>query len=282
MFQQLGPILSQTKTYTIMNKAEAKILTDDYINYNHPQSGNCPHFDIDGERIRGYVFTRGELSPLLGDNKTKHLFLMLALSPDAANPTAKFLNLIIAGVAKGGTVGTYNIDESAFLVTSSPVLTFSAAPLQTIKNNLKSIKSIFRGFGNKNNDEKQPDIEFINAHSEFAIFGNGAHLYKAVEEKMEKIKGFHFGEKHHSDTDGSTYLKDLKDLGLIDPPTGAQDTDQFIFMPIIRKKNPDDTAYNPHYLSIAVSRFIDGSDSGDKYEYCLPCPSACPKNYPLT
>lgn len=251
-----------------MDKAAAKTLTDDYI-----ANGDDTHFDFEGNRIKGYVFTRAELSPLLGNPVTKHLFLMLGLSTDSANPPAKYLNLIVAGITKN----TNLIDESSFLVTSSPVVTFPAVQLAEVAHHLKSSETISEV---KKNEQKIPRIVFENGHSEFILYGNNAHLYTNTN-LTTKIKGYHFGDVHDGDIDESTYLQDLRDLGLINPPAGAQPTDQFIFMPIIRKNNPDPTVLAKPYLSIAVSRYINGSISGKIYEYCLPCPSACPNNFPL-
>jgi hypothetical protein len=242
----------------IEKKQDVITSINDYLS-----NGTADHFKIGADTIKGFVFKRSELHGLLGSENNKHLFLMWGLKADQQNPPAKHLNLIIAGVLKNHVNNTYSIDDSIFLEADS-VVKINVA----LYGSLKSI-------GNTANEIEQK--KFASAHFDFLRNGNSQHLYIT---DGEKIKGYHLGDNLYLQGP-STYLEDLRSLGLICPVTSANALDSFIFKPIIRKYNPDNTTVTNPYLSVAISNYTLETMHGPIVEYCLPCPSACPTNYPI-
>lgn len=265
--------------------AEAKELTDAYIN----SRGGVKHCKIKGNAITGYIFTRKELSSLLNEGKN-HLFLMWGLSPKDVEHDKRYLNLIIGAVSKTEKEGQdteyklNTVGEKPFLKTSFPIY-ITPIPIDKNEDNsshksgyfekLALSDTIFFIKSIADTIDRESLKKGIADHVE-ALKNSNNSIFN-LDETNEKVKAYHLGEK----SEDRYYLQDLKELTLWKPPTTAKDEDQFIFMPLIRSKDPNGTRLKKPYLSVAISQFKAGTLEGEAMEYCLPCPSACPTNYPL-
>lgn len=228
-----------------VTKSDAKIFTNDYMNY-----GNSTHFMLGGERIRGFVMTRRELRELIYVGNVSHnLFMMLALHPIASNPPVKHLDLII------GRIKGYTLSTDKFIKADSPYLGSISCSEGLL------VESMF--------GERVSCAELMPLLNKFANDGCDDHL---TATNGLKIKGYTFD------------LRDIRNAGLDAELDTSNGNDTYIFMPVIR---PAYTPFDREYLSIAVGRInigtgeLLGSANAVAIEYCLPCPTACPNNFPI-
>jgi hypothetical protein len=220
---------------------------------NFAINGNVSHFKFGGNPIKGYIFKRSELEQLIDQTNSKHIFCMWALGSVKHAGSGAYLNLILAGMTTDAQ-GVYSIDENLFIESDQLPYT---GPL-----------ILGGGYTSKSNSGYPiPPADLHVIQSAFFTSNNNQHLYPLVG---QKIKGAHLGQNN---------FIDLIILGLINPPTGSNPNDKFIFMPVIRSKNHDGVQLDRHYLSIGVAAYANGALQGQIIEYCLPCPSACPATF---
>jgi hypothetical protein len=226
-------------------KNDARTLMNDYY-----ANATGVHFKPAGKSINGFIFTRTELYRLFEGSGTKHVFLMLALQPYLVDPTYKHITLIAGSVSGGVSAGT--LDLTKFEIGQP--LFYPTLSGGKIKPHWEA------GPG-----EDMPSPTVISRHGDFLENGATAHLYPITN---SKIRGYHLENN------------DLTSLGLMTALTAENCLDRFIFMPIIRTKNYDGTSVSLPYLSMVASRY-NGALNGNAREYCLPCPTSCPSNFPI-
>jgi hypothetical protein len=220
---------------------------------NFAINGNVNHFKIGGNPIKGYIFKRSQLTRLIDQANSKHIFCMWALGSVNHAGSGAYLNLILAGITTDAQ-GVYRIDESLFIESEQLPYT--------------GMLNLGGGYTSKSNSGYPiPPVDLHAFQSTFINSNYDQHLYPLVG---QKIKGAHLGQNNFTD---------LIILGLINSPTGATPNDEFIFMPVIRSKNHDGVQLDRHYLSIGVAAYANGTLQGQIIEYCLPCPSACPATF---
>lgn len=227
----------------------AENITRDYF-----KNGNQTHFKFGGKTIKGYLFTRKELTDLFENNSNNEIFMMLALS--GTNPN-KYLNIVLAKMHDN------TMNTGTMIVSSDP---------PCVDNVIYSAK----GLSIKSSDRKHPDKNKESALGQPILVEELKRIQDAFENATD-------GHLTCTTTDRiKCYRLDRQDLNdlTLDKP-GNQD-DKFIFMPVIRpKRATDPTPLTKDYLSLAVARFdpVNKKVSGAIIEYCLPCPSTCATNY---
>lgn len=230
----------------------AKTITGDYVT-----NGNHNHFKFSGKIIKGYQFTRKELTDLLENNMNNELFMMLALSGTHPN---KYLNIVLAKMHDNV------MNMETMIISSDP---------PCVDNVIYSAKGLII----KSSDRKHP-----NKNKE-SILGQPIPV-----EELERIQdAFETATDDHLRCTATNRIKcyrldrqDFNDLTLDHRVTTANQDDIFLFMPIIRPIRPNDPLpLSKDYLSLAVARFDPATKkvSGAIIEYCLPCPSTCATNY---
>lgn len=227
-----------------ISKADAQKMTNDYINF-----GNASHFDYAGQPIKGFLFTRKELVTLFNSAPPEGLLLMYALSPESASLDNKHLNLVVGGIYAG------LIDPDNLIVSQqNPYTGQTTFTDNEIKGGPGLVITI---------------DELIQMQTAFTSRTSRDH-HILTSTTGTKIKGIRLT------------VDDLHDIDLHIPLTETNKNDKYIFMPVVRSGYyiaPFDRAY----VSIATARFneTDSTVIGKIIEYCLPCPSACPTNYPI-
>lgn len=236
----------------IIDATTAERITGDYV-----KNGNQNHFKFGGKIIKGYQFTRKELTDLFENDTNNEIFIMLALSTDSG--MSKYLNIILAKMHDN------SMNLSTMIVSKTAPYT---SDIIYIADEI-SIKSSGRGMSkNASLGAGQPippeELERIQDAFENATDG---HLACTT---TDRIKCYRLDRQ------------DFNDLTLDQPVTTTNQDDIFMFMPVIRPKRANDPIpLTKDYLSLAVAYFDPATKkvSGAIIEYCLPCPSACALNY---
>lgn len=217
--------------------------TAQMLTNNYINFGNEAHFLYGSNRITGFIFTRQELFELLEDPNC-HLFVMLGLSGDA---NSGHLNIVIGPV-----------HDASSQINTNKLITSSLPPYTTSFNYSASLSI----FGEKG-DRVTRNV-FDRLQQDYAQNSNNNHL---TSTSGIKVKAYHLD---HSDINHLTLNDQLNPDNL---------DDLFIFIPVIR--DSFNSPYDRPYLSIAVAQYEGGEIGEVIIEYCLPCPTACPKNYPI-
>lgn len=228
-----------------ISKADAQKMTNDYINF-----GNASHFDYAGQPIKGFLFTREELVTLFNSAPPEGLLLMYALSPKSADLADKHMNLVVGGIYAGfidpdNLIVSQQIPHTGQTTFTDNEIKWGPGITPIPIDELRQMQTAFTS--------RTP----VDHHILTSTTGT-------------KIKGIRLT------------IGDLQDIDLHIPPTAVNKNDKYIFMPVVRSENLIDP-YDQAYVSIATARFneTDSTVIGTIIEYCLPCPSACPNNYPI-
>ena len=229
----------------------AKSITGDYVT-----KGNALHFLFNGKTIKGYQFTRQELTNLFENDLNNEIFMMLALS--GAEPN-KYLNVVLAKMHDN------EMNLGTMIVSSNDPYTDNVIyNAQEIA--IKSSGRMMNKGALLEEGQPIPIEELVRIQDAY----NNATDYHITCTNTDRIKCYRIDRQ------------DLFDLKLNDTVTAANKNDIFMFMPVIRPKRANDPIpLTKDYLSLAVARFdpLTRKVVGAIIEYCLPCPSACAINY---
>lgn len=234
-----------------INETAAERITSDYV------GSTATHFLFDGKTIKGYQFTREELTNLFENNLNNEIFIMLALSGTDPN---KYLNIVLAKMHDN------SMNTGTMIVSSNPPyvdkVIYSAKGLAIKSSDRKHPKKNVKSFLG------QPitvdELRLMQTAFETATIDHLSCTQK------DRIKCYRLDRQ------------DFIDLKLDVPVTNTNKNDIYLFIPLIRPTRPyDPIPTSKDHLSLAVARFDPGTKnvSGAIIEYCLPCPSACAVNY---
>lgn len=160
-------------------------------------------FDIYGNFIKGFIFTREELHRLLGSNKSSYLFLMLGR--DAIGETGK-LELFLSRA-------------SNFKIDTNSVIQSNESPITLPVSSDKSIK----GFKTSNDPSYQNQQLLKTIHE--------GKVNPLLASDNRKLKGFNF------------LREELDFIGMSKPLNATNKKDSFAFIPVLKQKsnsNPKD------------------------------------------
>lgn len=236
-----------------MNLEEVKPYLKHYL-----KNGDQKHFKYHGKIIKGFIFTREQLSGLI--DTSKHLYAMWGVKDEVLD-SEEHLSLIIGAVATDKLP-----DLPGDLLTDKFEIN-----LEVYTEKIESHGRIKRYHKSMSLSDGEPLTPFqLETMLKDFETAETKHLYgeEGTEyNEANKVKGYHLEPD------------DIDALKLRETISTANKNDEFIIMPVIRSEkltDTDNTQYRNSFVSIAIATFKNRK-IGDIREYCLPCPTACPK-----
>ncbi|NOQ71247.1 MAG: hypothetical protein GQ574_04565 [Crocinitomix sp.] len=220
---------------------EAKTLIHNYHDY-----GSDRHFDLNTVMISGYKYKRHELISLMGVGQNDELIIMLALDISAAH-----LRLVL------GKLVSNQIDVNSMIIDSHDPCVDQLIIQDPFSENENDNKKAGRG------------EVILPAHLRT---DHDNHINRNFSDTLRNVT-FDQIRAYVVEHD------DLTSIGLLDPVTPANSSDEFLLMPITRSTDHLRTLNSKPYLSFAFAKVINGTVQNIAREYFSPCPNDCTDYY---
>lgn len=221
----------------VLTTDEARKLIRNYLNF-----GSKDHMLIDDLLIKAYLFTRDELTTVIGD---QGLFVTWGLNQ----------------VNETGYLGPIITDNSSREIgTTGKFIQTSFSPITKALNIPDICIDSQTGY-------EIPLSELQRSHQKYLMSLSNNHF---LNNDNLKVRGY------------TITPDDLKAIGLDKEVDDGNKNDKFLLIPMIRDERlPTEYNFIKEFLSVAISYFENDTIQCKPREYCDPCPSACGNFYDL-